>query len=78
MSELFLNAPENELIVESHSQNVTYQHFGSVKRPEHSQKSKSIKTKLTSLFGKRNKEKVQIFAFKCREEKSKAVRKINT
>ncbi len=31
-----------------------------------------------SLFGKCNEEKVQIFAFKCREEKSRAVRQINT
>ncbi len=70
MSELFLNAPENELIVESH--------FVLVKRPELSQKDKNFQTKATSLFGKWNEEKVQIFVFKCRGEKSKAVRKTNT
>ncbi len=47
-----------------------------VKRPELSHKDRSIQTKVTSLFGKWNEEKVQIFVFKCREEKSKAVRKI--
>ncbi len=49
-----------------------------VKHPELGQKDKSIQTKVTSLFGKCNKEKVQIFVFKCREEKSKVVTKINT
>ncbi len=48
-----------------------------MKRPELSQKDKSIQTKVTSLFGKWNEEKVQIFVLKCREEKLKAVRKIN-
>ncbi len=72
MSELY--APENELIVES--QDVRWRHFGSVKRPE--QKGKSIQTEVTRLFGKCNKEEVQIFVFKCREEKSKVFRKNNT
>ncbi len=58
----------NELIVESHSQNVKMRHFGSVKRPKLSQKDKNIQTEVTSLFGKCNEEKVQIFAFKCGEK----------
>ncbi len=48
-----------------------------VKRPELSQKDKSIQTKVMSLFGKWNEEKVQIFVFKCGEEKTKTVRKTN-
>ncbi len=53
--------PENKLIAESHSQNVTQRHFVLVKGPELSQKDKNIQTKVTSLFGKWNDEKVQIF-----------------
>ncbi len=49
-----------------------------VKRPELSQTDKNIKTKVKSLFGKWNEEKVQTFVFKCREKKSKVVRKIHT
>ncbi len=49
-----------------------------VKHPELSQRDKNIQAKVTSLFGKWNEEKVQIFVLKCREEKSKAVRNINT
>ncbi len=71
MSELFLNAPENELIVESHPQNDKQSHFVLVKRPELSRKDKNIQTKVTSLFGKCDEEKVQVFVFKCREEKRK-------
>ncbi len=59
---MLLNATENELIVES--QNVKQRHFGLLKRPEHSQTDKNIQTKVTSLFGKWNEEKVQIFVFK--------------
>ncbi len=44
----------------------------------HSQEDKRIKTKETSLFGRCNEEKVQIFVFRCVEEKSKVVRKTNT
>ncbi len=47
-----------------------------VKRPELSQKDKSIQTEMISLFGKCNEEKVQIFAFKCREEKYDVIRKL--
>ncbi len=41
---------QKELIVESHSQSIKQQHFGLVTHPEHSQKGKSIQTKVTSLF----------------------------
>ncbi len=78
MSELFLNAPGNELIVASHSQNVKQRHVVLVKRPELSHKDKNIQTEVTSLFGKCDEEKVQIFVFECSEEKYKDVRKINT
>ncbi len=44
-----------------------------VKRPELSQRDKNIQAKVTSLFGKWNEEKVQIFVFKCREEKNTPV-----
>ncbi len=64
MSELFLNAAQNELVVESHSQNAKQRRFVLVKRPELSHKDKSIQTEVTSLFGRRNEEKDQIFVFK--------------
>lgn len=34
LSELILNTPQRQLVVESHSQTVKYQHFGSVNCPE--------------------------------------------
>ncbi len=61
--------------VESLSQNVKLQHFGLAKRPELSQKDKNIQTEVMSLSGKCDKEKVQIFVFKCREEKEKYLEK---
>ncbi len=69
---MFLNAPENELIVGFHSQNVKYQHFGLVNRPEHNQ---SIQTKVMSLSSKCNEEKVQIFVLKCRVKKVNSYQK---
>ncbi len=61
--------------VESHSQNVQWQHFVLVKCPELSHKDKSIQTKVTSILGKWKEEKAEIFVFKCGEEKSKVLEK---